>query len=98
VRAFIGLDGGSTSTKAVLVSETRKCYTSPTSSPRANPIKDTIEVVGDLQRHVESPWARLEVLGVGTTGYAKDVLRDVLGADAAIVETVAHADERAPFL
>ena len=29
---------------------------------------------------------------MGTTGYAKDVLKDVLGADAAIVETVAHAE------
>ncbi len=32
----------------------------------------------------------LKILGVGTTGYAKDILKDVIGADAAMVETVAH--------
>jgi len=29
---------------------------------------------------------------VGTTGYAKDILKDVIGADAALVETVAHTE------
>jgi len=97
VRAFIGLDGGSTSTKAVLISEERQVLHKSYRLSKGNPIKDTIEVIGDLQRHVESCGARLEVLGVGTTGYAKDVLRDVLGADAAIVETVAHAESALHF-
>ncbi len=34
----------------------------------------------------------LNILGVGTTGYAKDILKDVVGADAALVETVAHTE------
>ena len=34
----------------------------------------------------------LKILGVGTTGYAKDILKDVVGADAALVETVAHTE------
>jgi activator of 2-hydroxyglutaryl-CoA dehydratase len=41
--------------------------------------------------------ATLEVLGVGTTGYAKDVLKDVLTADAALVETVAHTESAVKF-
>jgi activator of 2-hydroxyglutaryl-CoA dehydratase/predicted nucleotide-binding protein (sugar kinase/HSP70/actin superfamily) len=97
VRAFIGLDGGSTSTKAVLLSTDREVLAKSYQLSKGNPIKDTIEVIGDIQRHVESQGARLEVLGVGTTGYAKDVLRDVLGADAAIVETVAHAESALHF-
>ena len=40
---------------------------------------------------------RLEVLGVATTGYAKDILRDVLKADVALVETVAHAESAMKF-
>ena len=35
---------------------------------------------------VETKGASLEVLGVGTTGYAKDILKDVLNADVALVE------------
>ena len=97
VRAFIGLDGGSTSTKAILLSTEKEVLAKSYQLSKGNPIKDTIEVIGDIQRHVESQGARLEVLGVGTTGYAKDVLRDVLGADAAIVETVAHAESALHF-
>jgi predicted CoA-substrate-specific enzyme activase len=97
VRAFIGLDGGSTSTKAVLVNEAREVICKAYQLSKGNPIKDTIEVIGDIERHVTSFGARLEILGVGTTGYAKDVLRDVLGADAAIVETVAHAESALHF-
>jgi activator of 2-hydroxyglutaryl-CoA dehydratase len=97
VRAFIGLDGGSTSTKAVLVNEAREVICKAYQLSKGNPIKDTIEVIGDIERHVASCGARLEILGVGTTGYAKDVLRDVLAADAAIVETVAHAESALHF-
>jgi activator of 2-hydroxyglutaryl-CoA dehydratase len=39
---------------------------------------------------VEDQGATLDIVGVGTTGYAKDMLKDVLHADVALVETVAH--------
>jgi hypothetical protein len=40
---------------------------------------------------------KLEVLGVATTGYAKDILKDVLKADVALVETVAHTESALKF-
>jgi len=92
VRAFIGLDGGSTSTKAVLLSETGDVLAKAYRLSAGNPIEDTIAVLGGLAEQVERQGATLEVLGVGTTGYAKDILRDVLQADVALVETVAHAE------
>ncbi|MEZ4448917.1 MAG: BadF/BadG/BcrA/BcrD ATPase family protein [Nannocystaceae bacterium] len=97
VRAYIGIDGGSTSSKAVLLTEdgevTRKVY----QLSKGNPIVDTKELLADLRQQVESEGCTLEVLGVGTTGYAKDILRDVLRADAAIVETVAHCESALHF-
>ncbi len=39
----------------------------------------------------------MDVLGVATTGYAKDLLRDVIKADVALVETVAHAQAAIKF-
>jgi len=92
VRAFIGVDGGSTSTKAVLVDEAKNVIATSYRLSRGNPIEDTMDVVGDLQRAIEEQGATLDVLGVGTTGYAKDVLKDVLRADVALVETVAHTE------
>jgi predicted nucleotide-binding protein (sugar kinase/HSP70/actin superfamily) len=62
-----------------------------------NPIQDTIEVFEKLRVQIESKGASLEVLGVGTTGYAKDILKDVLNADVALVETVAHTESALKF-
>ena len=90
VGAFIGLDGGSTSTKAVLLSESGDLLCKAYQLSQGNPIEDTKQLFESLLHQVESQGAHLEVLGVGTTGYAKDILHDVLHADVALVETVAH--------
>src|ERR1019366_4959548 len=88
---FIGLDGGSTSTKAVLLSEPGEVLSKAYQLSKGNPIQDTIDLFENLRQQVETQGASLEVLGVGTTGYAKDILQKVLHADVALVETVAHA-------
>jgi predicted CoA-substrate-specific enzyme activase len=90
VQGFIGIDGGSTSTKAALVSLDKEVLVKAYQLSKGNPIEDTIEILGKIREQVEDQGATLEVLGVGTTGYAKDILKDVLHADVALVETVAH--------
>jgi predicted CoA-substrate-specific enzyme activase len=90
VEGFIGLDGGSTSTKAVLVDKDRNVLCKTYQLSKGNPIEDTQEVLAKVYAQVTSQGATLKVLGVGTTGYAKDVLKDTVGADVALVETVAH--------
>ena len=95
--AFIGLDGGSTSTKAVLLSEHGDLLCKAYQLSQGNPIQDTISLFGSLRQQVEAHGATLHVLGVGTTGYAKDILQQVLHADAALVETVAHTESALRF-
>ena len=90
VRAFLGLDAGSTSTKAVLLSGSGDVLCKAYHLSHGDPIQEAKDLFGELRKQVESHKARLEILGVGTTGYAKDLLRDVLCADVALVETVAH--------
>ncbi|MCC6585871.1 MAG: CoA activase [Bryobacterales bacterium] len=92
VEGFIGIDGGSTSTKAVLISKDkqRRILAKAYQLSKGNPIEDTMEIFAKLEQQITDQGATLKVLGVGTTGYAKDILRDVIGADAAVVETVAH--------
>ncbi len=97
VRGFIGIDGGSTSTKAVLLSDAGDVLCKAYQLSGGNPIQDTIDMFVSLRQQVESQGATLEVLGVGTTGYAKDVLNDVLKADVALVETVAHTESAMRF-
>ncbi|MBI4553907.1 MAG: CoA activase, partial [Candidatus Latescibacteria bacterium] len=97
VEGFIGLDGGSTSTKAVLLDKQRNILVKAYQLSKGNPIEDTIEMFQQLRHKVESQGATLKVLGVGTTGYAKDILKDVLSADVALVETVAHTEAALHF-
>jgi predicted CoA-substrate-specific enzyme activase len=89
-QGFIGVDGGSTSTKAVLLSLQGEVLARAYQLSKGNPIEDTIEILEKLRGQVEAQGARIDVLGAATTGYAKDTLRDVICADVALVETVAH--------
>jgi predicted CoA-substrate-specific enzyme activase len=97
VAGFVGIDGGSTSTKAVLLDEKGDILCKSYQLSNGNPIQDTIEMFENLRGQVEAQNAKLEVLGVATTGYAKDILRDVLKADVALVETVAHTESALKF-
>jgi predicted CoA-substrate-specific enzyme activase len=97
VGGFIGIDGGSTSTKAVLLDENGDILCKSYQLSNGNPIQDTIEMFENLRGQVEKQNAKLEVLGVATTGYAKDILKDVLRADVALVETVAHTESALKF-
>lgn len=97
VEGFIGLDGGSTSTKAVLLDKDRNILVKTYQLSKGNPIEDTKEVFGKLEKQVSDQGALLKVMGVGTTGYAKDILKEVLAADVALVETVAHTESALQF-
>ncbi len=97
VGGFIGIDGGSTSTKAVLLNENGDILCKSYQLSNGNPIQDTIEMFENLRNQVEAQNAKMEVLGVATTGYAKDILKDVLKADVALVETVAHTESALKF-
>jgi len=88
---YLGLDGGSTSTKAVALSLSGELLTSAYQLSRADPITDAIAVLKELSRKLAIDQRKVNVLGFGATGYSKDLLRKVLRADVALVETVAHA-------
>ena len=91
VRGVIGLDGGSTSSKAVLLDHDSgevlyKAYT----LSKGNPIQDSKDILAEIKDYVQSQGALLECTGFGVTGYAANVLEESVRADVNIVETVAH--------
>ncbi len=96
-RAFIGIDGGSTSTKAVLLDENLDVAFKAYRLSCGNPIEDARGIFEELRGAVRSQGAQLRILGVGTTGYAKEILRDTFSADVALVETVAHTQAAKRF-
>src|SRR5277367_6212629 len=67
VSGFVGIDAGSTSTKAAVLGNDGELLCKTYQLSNGNPIQDTIEVFEKLREQVESKGATLEVLGVGTT-------------------------------
>jgi predicted CoA-substrate-specific enzyme activase len=83
---LVGCDFGSTTAKAVVLSTARDLLFTCYALSRGNPIEDA----KDLMRQIGAAGFRL-IGGLALTGYGKDLLADIVGADVAIVETVAHA-------
>ncbi|PYO46075.1 MAG: activase [Candidatus Rokuibacteriota bacterium] len=83
---LIGCDFGSTTAKAVVLSDERALLFSCYALSQGNPIEDA----QSLFRQVREA-GFTDVGALALTGYGKDLLKDVLGADVGVVETVAHA-------
>jgi len=83
---LVGCDFGSTTAKAVVMSDDRELLFSCYALSKGNPIEDA----QSLFRQVGEA-GFTNVAGLALTGYGKDLLKDVLGADVGVVETVAHA-------
>ncbi len=90
VAGYIGFDGGSTTSKAVLIDEDGALVAKDYVISGGNPIQDAKEILARLRDRVAAQGCGLDVLGFGATGYAGDVLDAALHADANLVETVAH--------
>jgi predicted CoA-substrate-specific enzyme activase len=82
----IGCDFGSTTAKAVCLSPQKDILFTCYALSKGNPIEDAKA----LCRQLRDAGAR-DILGVGVTGYGADLLKNIIGADAPMVETVAHA-------
>jgi predicted CoA-substrate-specific enzyme activase len=83
---LVGCDFGSTTAKAVVLSPARELLFTCYALSKGNPIEDA----QSLFRQVREA-GYTDVGGLALTGYGKDLLNDVVGADVAVVETVAHA-------
>jgi predicted CoA-substrate-specific enzyme activase len=83
---LLGCDFGSTTAKAVVLSPARDLLFSCYALSKGNPIEDAQALFAQVHDA-----GFTDVAGLALTGYGKDLLRDVLGADVAVVETVAHA-------
>jgi len=83
----VGCDFGSTTAKAVCLSPQKDLLFSCYALSKGNPIEDAKA----LFRQIRTAVGNGTILGLAITGYGKDLLKDILGADCPVVETIAHA-------
>ena len=91
VRAYLGIDSGSTTTKFALVSPDGKLVDSFYAPNEGEPLDVARAALIALRDRYRAAGATLDILGVGTTGYGELMFAKAFGADYHTVETVAHA-------
>jgi predicted CoA-substrate-specific enzyme activase len=91
IKAYLGIDAGSTTTKFVLLNENEEVIDSFYSGNQGDPLVVLKSALIQLNERYREANAKLEILGVGTTGYGELLFYRALHADYHAVETVAHA-------
>ena len=91
VRAYLGIDSGSTTTKFALVSPDGKLVDSFYAPNEGEPLDVACTALIALRDRYRAVGATLDILGAGTTGYGELMFAKAFGADYHTVETVAHA-------
>ncbi len=91
VRAWLGIDSGSTTTKFVLLDEGENLLDSFYAPNQGEPLQVAKEALIALRERYRKAGVKLEILGVGTTGYGEQLFARAFSAECHVVETVAHA-------
>lgn len=91
LNVYIGIDAGSTTSKFVLMDEDERIIDRFYSGNKADPIDVILKGLIDINKKYENMGIRLNVCGLGTTGYGEMLIAKAFGADFHTVETVSHA-------
>ena len=81
LRVYIGVDAGSTTSKLVLIDEQETVIDKFYANNRGDPIQVVRQGLMELYERYAQRGIRLEVLGLGTTGYGEHMLAKAFGAD-----------------
>ena len=98
VRAWLGIDSGSTTTKFVLLDEEKRILDAFYAPNEGAPLDVARKALLELRDRYRAAGAKLEILGVGTTGYGEQLFANALSAECHVVETVAHARAAAEYV
>ncbi|MBU3943035.1 2-hydroxyglutaryl-CoA dehydratase [Patescibacteria group bacterium] len=88
-KAYLGFDIGSISTKGVIIDEENNIYAKTYLWTEGDPIGASKKVLNDLRLQISDK--NVSIIGVGTTGSARELIGSVLGADIVKNEITAHA-------
>ncbi len=85
-KAYIGMDSGSTTVKAVVLSEDCDLLYSEYMPSKGNPV----ELIKQFLKKVYEINPDIDIASSAVTGYGEDIVKNAFSVDYGIVETVAH--------
>lgn len=85
--SFLGIDAGSTTTKAALIGENGQLLYSYYGSNLGDPLGKTIEILKDLYNKLHD---KVKIVNSTVTGYGEGLIKAALKIDNGEIETVAH--------
>ncbi len=91
VKAYLGLDSGSTTTKLAFVTPEGEVAASFYANNEGDPLAVATRALTAIRDRFRAAGVALTVLGCGTTGYGEAMFARAFHADYHTVETVAHA-------
>lgn len=86
-RVYIGIDAGSTTSKAVMIDREGNILYSRYGSNMGEPIRLCTEIMADMYAKLPEDYY---IANVGITGYGEELIKAALQADFGEVETLAH--------
>lgn len=95
IRAWLGIDSGSTTTKFVLMGDDGKLLDFFYASNQGDPLTVAKNALITMRNRYRDAGVALEILGCGSTGYGELLFSRAFSTEYHVVETVAHA--RAAF-
>ncbi|MEW9080597.1 acyl-CoA dehydratase activase-related protein [Terrisporobacter glycolicus] len=84
---YLGIDAGSTTTKATLIDEDGNLVYSYYSSNEGSPLETSIRVLKDIYKSLPKD---MKILSSCVTGYGEALLKKALKVDYGEIETIAH--------
>lgn len=91
IRAYLGIDSGSTTTKFVLMDEAENILDTYYSPNQGNPLQVAKNALIAMRDRYCAAGAVLDIIAVGTTGYGEVLFANAFDTECHVVETVAHA-------
>jgi activator of 2-hydroxyglutaryl-CoA dehydratase/predicted nucleotide-binding protein (sugar kinase/HSP70/actin superfamily) len=94
-KTYLGIDAGSTTTKAVLIGENGALLYSSYKNNEGNPLKILVQLLKDIYDRLPSDCV---IAKSGVTGYGETLMKAALHIDVGEIETVAHYRAAKHFL
>ncbi len=84
--AYVGIDAGSTTVKAVAVNDNEEIIFSRYLPNSGNPVPLVREFLSELYRK----FPEIQIHAAASTGYGEEIIKNAFGLDLGVVETIAH--------